>query len=384
MQHLGIIPACAGNTPKHGEPSVRRRDHPRVCGEHPLCSIAWHPQAGSSPRVRGTLRSMRSWFCRSRIIPACAGNTRRAARATASSRDHPRVCGEHSGVYVGRPNDLGSSPRVRGTRLARAGLQFQRGIIPACAGNTGSFAGSGPWRWDHPRVCGEHLHFPDGALGFRGSSPRVRGTHTGLAAFVIGVGIIPACAGNTPRRATAWTPRRDHPRVCGEHSWSSIEASRCLGSSPRVRGTPPFVLREGAPRGIIPACAGNTPARLVHQVAHRDHPRVCGEHGLRLADDVALLGSSPRVRGTPSTYATLSTTVGIIPACAGNTIESGAKSEACRDHPRVCGEHRSVRKFCKLRAGSSPRVRGTLCHEKRGGAPGGIIPACAGNTRRRR
>ena len=265
-----------------------------------------------------------------------------------------------------------------------ASLPFAVGIIPACAGNTPCAASRGTRRRDHPRVCGEHCGRCAPGSAARGSSPRVRGTPVERHAPQLQVGIIPACAGNTLACTSAGRTTWDHPRVCGEHASPARASTFSAGSSPRVRGTPPFVLREGAPRGIIPACAGNTPARLVHQVAHRDHPRVCGEHGLRLADDVALLGSSPRVRGTPSTYATLSTTVGIIPACAGNTIESGAKSEACRDHPRVCGEHRSGRPFSKLRAGSSPRVRGTLCHEKRGGAPGGIIPACAGNTRRRR
>ena len=36
------------------------------------------------------------------------------------------------------------------------------------------------------------------------------------------LGIIPAYAGNTLRRALRTQPRRDHPRVCGEHPWRSI------------------------------------------------------------------------------------------------------------------------------------------------------------------
>ena len=43
-------------------------------------------------------------------------------------------------------------------------------------------------------------------------------------------GIIPACAGNTWRSSTAPRTRRDHPRVCGEHSNSSrAEPHRCPG-----------------------------------------------------------------------------------------------------------------------------------------------------------
>ena len=49
------------------------------------------------------------------IIPACAGNTHSGQSCLVSSRDHPRVCGEHAHGYKDDANDLGSSPRVRGT-----------------------------------------------------------------------------------------------------------------------------------------------------------------------------------------------------------------------------------------------------------------------------
>ena len=173
---VGIIPACAGNTCSPLARLCLGWDHPRVCGEHPLCSIAWHPQAGSSPRVRGTLRSMRSWFCRSRIIPACAGNTRRAARATASSRDHPRVCGEHAPYAVEQNQGEGSSPRVRGTPSLPGWRARLPGIIPACAGNTFTAFSIPSLVRDHPRVCGEHYVLKITANEKVGSSPRVRGT----------------------------------------------------------------------------------------------------------------------------------------------------------------------------------------------------------------
>ena len=70
------------------------------------------------------------------IIPACAGNTRFIGLGAVDIRDHPRVCGEHivgDGTY--KPFE-GSSPRVRGTRCAASFLELQAGIIPACAGNT--------------------------------------------------------------------------------------------------------------------------------------------------------------------------------------------------------------------------------------------------------
>ena len=193
--------------------------------------------------------------------------------------------------------DKGSSPRVRGTPsmgYKRAGF---RGIIPACAGNTGaSVSGSFP-PWDHPRVCGEHIKYPPRQTVPEGSSPRVRGTLAELQVVQHGEGIIPACAGNTGRHAHELGDLGDHPRVCGEHpTWSSSHC-RISGSSPRVRGTHSRCTRSSSRFGIIPACAGNTVHTTGTLTGRRDHPRVCGEHPVSLPTRMLHVGSSPRVRG---------------------------------------------------------------------------------------
>ena len=86
--------------------------------------------------------------------------------------------------------------------------------------------------------------------------------------------------------------------MCGEHSLPSFPWPCEQGSSPHVRGTHRQVACEEPHRGIIPACAGNTryarnPARL-----RRDHPRMCGEHTREDWIDEQAAGSSPHVRGT--------------------------------------------------------------------------------------
>ena len=52
---------------------------------------------------------------------------------------------------------------------------------------------------------------------------------------------------------------RDHPRMRGEHSETSLLRSMAAGSSPHARGAPSGVLQLGMLEGIIPACAGSTP-----------------------------------------------------------------------------------------------------------------------------
>ena len=70
----------------------------------------------------------------------------------------------------------GSSPHARGTRRRSGPCSSTAGIIPACAGNTGSAAARTRAGWDHPRMRGEHVRIVSMALDHQGSSPRARGT----------------------------------------------------------------------------------------------------------------------------------------------------------------------------------------------------------------
>ena len=92
------------------------------------------------------------------------------------------------------------------------------------------------------------------------------------------MGIIPAHAGNTRVVSRSIAASRDHPRACGEHSDVAIISGTLIGSSPRMRGTPDSLNNSLNGVRIIPAHAGNT----------KDMPLHCDE----------LIGSSPRMRGT--------------------------------------------------------------------------------------
>ena len=75
---------------------------------------------------------------------------------------------------------------------------------------------------------------------------------------------------------------------------------------------------------------------------------------------VAGEGSSPRVRGRPS-----------------SSFPASARASA---HPRGCGADSSPRFIRSLAAGSSPRVRGRQGVAVRNEAVPGLIPAGAGQT----
>ena len=171
--------------------------------------------------------------------------------------------------------------------------------------------------------------------------------------------IIPALAGNTVVFIVFLLSFWDHPRACGEHLWFRRGAARLLGSSPRLRGTRTHTVREWGGVGIIPALAGNTSPAAAHHPHPRDHPRACGEHSICCCASLIVVGSSPRLRGTPDGDAERATEHGIIPALAGNTLRVLTSSVSTGDHPRACGEHRHWSVYVPAVVGSSPRLRGT-------------------------
>ena len=166
-------------------------------GEHMGLRAAHYYHVGSSPHVWGTLQSMLSGTDFPGIIPACAGNTVSSGRHHRAKRDHPHIRREHFIETRRAVRFKGSSPHARGTRRPHAARLPRRRIIPACAGNTCAAGRATPWPRDHPRMRGEHpsTHAVPPPSG--GSSPHARGTHGRDARGRGGSGIIPACAGNT-------------------------------------------------------------------------------------------------------------------------------------------------------------------------------------------
>ena len=241
--------------------ALTRGSSPRVRGTQGEPGDLRRAAAGSSPRVRGTQYPIGRVAVVPGIIPACAGNTYNLSCFLSIGWDHPRVCGEHA---------LGD----------HVALQVL-GIIPACAGNTPSEWQDHVDGRDHPRVCGEHT--PETPLTDEelGSSPRVRGTQMPPGPPKPQPRIIPACAGNTEAAVDDEIVSRDHPRVCGEHAEHDPIVSAVRGSSPRVRGTRQARQKPDRPAGIIPACAGNTGQIMTAIGSVGDHPRVCGEHRQR-------------------------------------------------------------------------------------------------------
>ena len=191
-----FIPACAGNSA--GDPGNYSWGavHPRVCGEQSADTTYPILKSGSSPRVRGTERIFSCHTHCQRFIPACAGNSLQSIPARLHQTVHPRVCGEQAIRTAPRNPDAGSSPRVRGTVFTADFVFKVKRFIPACAGNrpgAGHLIAAEPV---HPRVCGEQFVSDVRRDLLPGSSPRVRGTAHCQDHATVKMRFIPACAGN--------------------------------------------------------------------------------------------------------------------------------------------------------------------------------------------
>ena len=135
-RHDGIIPACAGSTIPPWRCYLRRRDHPRMRGEHDLVSPVSFFHVGSSPHARGAPASIRFGSMPDGIIPACAGSTSDHQAPRSLSRDHPRMRGEHKVSHKSHVRAVGSSPHARGAPPRGEACNALCRIIPACAGST--------------------------------------------------------------------------------------------------------------------------------------------------------------------------------------------------------------------------------------------------------
>ena len=171
-----FIPACAGNSRHPASSGHESTVHPRVCGEQAVIVMTGLRAVGSSPRVRGTGIGFDTGNDILRFIPACAGNRFSVRNAPRNQPVHPRVCGEQFAAPDMQRAFIGSSPRVRGTDRRTPHCRAASRFIPACAGNSKGPARSPAALAVHPRVCGEQEVWKMNIIDQIGSSPRVRGT----------------------------------------------------------------------------------------------------------------------------------------------------------------------------------------------------------------
>ena len=196
-----FIPAHAGKTAWPSPPPTIPRVHPRACGENEEATKTAFILPGSSPRMRGKRLEAPDGVVAARFIPAHAGKTATTGTTVARSRVHPRACGENLCRLASDWYSPGSSPRMRGKRIAHELGAQPGGFIPAHAGKTGGGPRAHPGRRVHPRACGENGGRRRPSALSSGSSPRMRGKHAHEQWGRYPLRFIPAHAGKTRKTA---------------------------------------------------------------------------------------------------------------------------------------------------------------------------------------
>ena len=253
------IPACAGEPSEGSSRCPSRKVYPRVCGGTRFPTAVGIDGEGLSPRVRGNHWPTILARQHMRSIPACAGEPAAPASRHPCWPVYPRVCGGTISIVQSRPAQKGLSPRVRGNRRRDAGEIVGVGSIPACAGEPAAPASRHPCWPVYPRVCGGTISIVQSRPAQKGLSPRVRGNRRRDAGEIVGVGSIPACAGEPLGASRRSSRSMVYPRVCGGTGRGGLTAGRGGGLSPRVRGNQLRTHPSWGRVRSIPACAGEPP-----------------------------------------------------------------------------------------------------------------------------
>ena len=327
-------------------------------GEKFFKTIIFGCSLGSPPRGRGKDPAHQRGRHRPGIIPAWAGKRAFFHDSGRMPRDHPRVGGEKLTVMKPCVFCAGSPPRGRGKVHQHKAFRRRPGITPAWAGKSCAELLLEKVDEDHPRVGGEKRAAPP-CRGVRGGSPpRGRGKARPTSMNGWPARITPAWAGKSPGDDARAARRGDHPRVGGEKLQPFVKNGYLKGSPPRGRGKAAFGTDEAVDLRITPAWAGKSLRPSCRGSRSRDHPRVGGEKSTSSLFPPPLIGSPPRGRGKGNALLHAPAQCGITPAWAGKRIRTATTARRLRDHPRVGGEKIIFPNARMVNAGSPPRGRG--------------------------
>ncbi len=153
------------------------------------------------------------------------------------------------------------------------------------------------------------------------------------------------------------------------------------GPSPPARGSPLTIGDSATSLGSIPACAGEPWTGAPASDRARVHPRLRGGALSQRGRNGANMGPSPPARGSLPHHRAVIGAEGSIPACAGEPCCETLGYFLRRVHPRLRGGAGVWPLASAHVRGPSPPARGSPQPLTNASPPGGSIPACAGEPR---
>ena len=132
-------------------------DHPRIRGEHRFLVLLQVALLGIIPAYAGsTVMPLGVSASMSGSSPHTRGAPDSSVSPNPDTRDHPRIRGEHSLALPVDDSCLGIIPAYAGSTPCAAPSGGIKRIIPAYAGSTTSARPTSRSSRDHPRIRGEH------------------------------------------------------------------------------------------------------------------------------------------------------------------------------------------------------------------------------------
>ena len=253
---------------------MRGDHHPRLSGKTEA--------RGPPPHARGSRAGAGEDGACGGPTPACAGITHPRCRRREPVAAHPRMRGDHRPPRDHADGGDGPPPHARGSRAVDGCGVRGRWPTPACAGITLRDRLHDRLNGAHPRMRGDHGGDDADVVGRRGPPPHARGSPRYRERHVPPHGPTPACAGITSYRSRVMSPRWAHPRMRGDHPEEVIEGTLAEGPPPHARGSLAVAEYAVPVRGPTPACAGITPRSSTPSAAPAAHPRMRGDHAVRV------------------------------------------------------------------------------------------------------
>ena len=209
-------------------------------------------------------------------------------------------------------------------------------------------------------------------------SPLARGSRWRRPSGCAPRGSIPARAGEPRSRGRPSTPTRVHPRSRGGAPDRSLISSPPRGPSPLARGSPEVDDRPERAPGSIPARAGEPRWLSAPCPRCRVHPRSRGGARSSPSHCPSTTGPSPLARGSPSVAVQRAVLLGSIPARAGEPAHLAHAHRCVRVHPRSRGGATEGADGDAVDVGPSPLARGSHAVDQQHHDRRGSIPARAG------
>ena len=191
-----ITPTPVGNACRPSWRACSGTDHPHACGERTSYGPVMMTADGSPPRLWGTRRAVAVAHGVPRITPTPVGNAPQVDVCPVAGTDHPHACGERKSKTSTKGLGLGSPPRLWGTRSGEGQALAVDRITPTPVGNALNGCPKNLGQTDHPHACGERAGALDLTVVELGSPPRLWGTRHFLLLRGFPVRITPTPVGN--------------------------------------------------------------------------------------------------------------------------------------------------------------------------------------------